>query len=196
MTKAARTRQFIIEKTAPIFNCKGYDGTSLSDLTDATGLSKGAIYGNFRDKDEIASEAFLYAIEKVRATARLKLDECLSYKDRLISLLDFYAAYVFNPPIKGGCPLLNHAVEIDDHHPEMRKVVVKELLRTISFITELIGLGIEAGEFKKDTDARRIAYVIFCSIEGALMFSRAEKSIEPMDIIVKHCKDIIQQISK
>lgn len=46
--KSERTRQFIIEKVAPIFNRKGYAGTSLSDLTEATGLTKGAIYGNFK----------------------------------------------------------------------------------------------------------------------------------------------------
>ena len=58
MNKAERTRQYIIEKTAPIFNKKGYAGTSLSDMTGATGLTKGSIYGNFNDKDEVALAAF------------------------------------------------------------------------------------------------------------------------------------------
>ena len=58
MSKAEKTRQFIIEKTAPIFNKKGFAGTSLSDMTEATGLTKGSIYGNFADKDEVAMAAF------------------------------------------------------------------------------------------------------------------------------------------
>jgi len=33
-------------------------GTSLSDMTDATGLTKGSIYGNFNSKDEVALAAF------------------------------------------------------------------------------------------------------------------------------------------
>ena len=57
MTKSERTRLFIVEKTAPLFNTKGFDGTTLSDLSEATGLTKGALYGNFADKDEIAVEA-------------------------------------------------------------------------------------------------------------------------------------------
>src|SRR4051812_21757532 len=60
MSKAERTRQFIVEKTASIFNSKGYSGTSLNDLVDATGLTKGAIYGNFENKDEVALAAFEY----------------------------------------------------------------------------------------------------------------------------------------
>ena len=52
-TKSFETKQYILEKIAPIFNKNGYAGTSLSDVTKATGLTKGAIYGNFKDKEEI-----------------------------------------------------------------------------------------------------------------------------------------------
>src|SRR5262245_13558435 len=58
MTKAQRTRLHIIEKTAPLFNMNGFDGTSLADLCRVTGLTKGALYGNFLDKEELATEAF------------------------------------------------------------------------------------------------------------------------------------------
>jgi hypothetical protein len=78
----------------------------------------------------------------------------------------------------------------------MRRVVVKELLQTITFIRDLIQKGIETKEFRPGIDATEIAYTIFCSVEGALMFSRVERSKEPMDIIVRHCKKIIDQISK
>ena len=46
--KSAFTKQYIIETVAPVFIKYGYAGTSLSDITKATGLTKGAIYGNFR----------------------------------------------------------------------------------------------------------------------------------------------------
>ncbi|RKM92681.1 TetR/AcrR family transcriptional regulator, partial [Aquimarina sp. AD10] len=60
MIRSEKTRQLIIKKTASIFNKKGYTGTYLSDLTNATGLTKGSIYGNFKDKNEVALEAFRY----------------------------------------------------------------------------------------------------------------------------------------
>ena len=58
MGNAASTRELIIDKSIPIFNTKGYYATSLSDITQATGITKGAIYGNFKNKDEVASEAW------------------------------------------------------------------------------------------------------------------------------------------
>jgi TetR/AcrR family transcriptional repressor of nem operon len=195
VSKAEQTRQFIIEKTAPLFNKKGFDGTTLSDLTKATGLTKGALYGNFRDKEEIGAEAFRYSIRKVKEEVREHVVGAGSYKKQLTALFDFYAAYVFDPPVPGGCPLLNTAIEADDHRTSMRRVVTEELLSITRFIEDLITQGIRTGEFKAEARAKELAYTLFCAIEGALMFSRVERSREPMDIIVKHCKKILDQIS-
>jgi TetR/AcrR family transcriptional regulator, transcriptional repressor for nem operon len=196
VSKGERTRQFIIERTAPLFNSKGFDGTTLSDLTAATGLTKGAIYGNFSDKEEIAAEAFAYTLDKMRSAIRLKLNAAGSYAEKLYSLFDFYAAYVFNPPVQGGCPLMNAAIEADDQSSKKRKVVAKEINATVDTIASLIQDGIDAGEFKSTTDSRRLAYIFFCTIEGGIMYSRVERSQEPMTIVVNHCKEIIKQISK
>jgi AcrR family transcriptional regulator len=184
-----------VEKTAPVFNRKGYDGTSLADLTGVTGLTKGALYGNFIDKDEIAAEAFKYSMHKVKELVRQHLSASLTNKERLSALLDFYAKFVFRPPIAGGCPLLNTCVEADDHRTSMRRVVVAELTDIISFICDLIESGIKAKEFRPEVESREIAYTIFCAIEGALIFSRVEKSRQPMDLIIRHCNKILDNIS-
>lgn len=186
----------IIEKTAPLFNKKGFDGTTLSDMEKATGLTKGSLYGNFRDKDEIASEAFRYSMRKVKTLVREKVDAVRTNREQLEALLDFYAEYVFDPPVEGGCPLLNTAIEVDDTRATMRRVVVKELTSTIDFISSLLEKGVKAGEFRKDIKPRELAYTFFCAIEGAIIFSRVERSDEPMNIVVQHCKSILERIRK
>jgi TetR/AcrR family transcriptional repressor of nem operon len=196
VTKSEKTRQFIIERTAPLFNKKGFDGTTLTDLTNSTGLTKGALYGNFADKEDIAMEAFKYSIRKVKSLVSDKVSKAPTFKKQLIALLEFYAEYVNKPPVAGGCPLLNSAIEADDHRLSMRKVVARELMSTVEFIASLLTKGIKAGEFVNTVKPYELAYVFFCSIEGALMFSRVEKSSEPMDIIVTHCKKMLDQISK
>ena len=193
--KAVRTKKFILEKTAPIFNKKGYEGASLADLSAVTGLTKGALYGNFRDKEAIAEAAFGYSAGTVKGLIRKELKGKTAYNKQLCALLDFFARYVFEPPIPGGCPLLNTAVEADDHRVSMRKVVTCELMRIIDLISGLLRKGVAAGEFKKDTNPKELAYTFFCAIEGAIMFSRVEGSCEPMDIIVNYCKNKLDQIS-
>jgi TetR/AcrR family transcriptional regulator, transcriptional repressor for nem operon len=195
MTKASRTRQFIIDKTAPVFNIKGFAGTSLLDLTKATGLSKGALYGNFSNKEEIAVAVFRYSMEKVRAAAQVKLAKAGRFKDKLTGLLDFYAQYVLRSPIPGGCPLMNSAVEADDHTVFIKNAVALEMRTTINFIAALLEKGRRKGEFKSDIKPRDLALLFFCSIEGAIVISRVTSSETAMKAVINHCKNILEQIS-
>ena len=63
MTKGEQRRRKIVEAAAPIFNKRGYEGSSLSELMEATGLKKGGIYRHFASKEELAAEAFDYTWE-------------------------------------------------------------------------------------------------------------------------------------
>ena len=92
--KAEETRQAIIEKAAVIFNKNGYQRTSMAMLCDDLGLSKGAIYGHFADKDALAVEAFLHSVRHVSERVREKLQPCQGEVNRLrafaATFLDFY----------------------------------------------------------------------------------------------------------
>ncbi|MCP9748240.1 TetR/AcrR family transcriptional regulator, partial [Lacihabitans sp. CS3-21] len=83
-TKSDITRQTIIEKSAPIFNTKGYSATSMSDILAATGLTKGGVYGNFESKDQIAIEAFEHSISKLQEALRFKIKKENTAKDKLL----------------------------------------------------------------------------------------------------------------
>jgi AcrR family transcriptional regulator len=196
MTKGERTRHYIIEKTAPLFNMKGFEGTSLSDLIQATGLTKGSLYGNFHDKQEIARAAFEYSIKKVQNQVRARLEDKRTNKEKLLALLSFYEQYVLSPPVPGGCPLLNTAIEADDHYTEMRTAVAQELKRVIEVITNLLEEGQLNDEFKQDFEAADLAYTFFCAVEGAIMFSRVSTSRKAMKAVINHCKKILDQKSK
>ena len=195
MTKAERTRQQIIEKTAYLFNQKGFDGTTLADLTHATGLTKGSLYGNFRDKEEIALAVFKYSMIKIRELSREELSSVKTYKGKLIALHKFFVNYVMKPPIPGGCPLLNTAVEADDHHVSLRKEVAKSFTKVIDFMTELIEEGKKNNEFRRNANSRQLAMTMFCAIEGAIVFSRVSSSRDPIKAVSQYCYQLLDQIS-
>lgn len=195
MTKGERTKQQIIEVTAPLFNTKGFYGTSIADLCAATGLTKGALYGNFKSKEELSKAAFQYAISRMRSVGNEDIQRKSTYKEKLIALLEFFSCYVLDPPVKGGCPLLNTAIEADDHRKGMKKLVAAELQNSISHIMHLMEQGKKGGEFKPELKSREMALFFFCSIEGAIMFSRVSSSEEAMKTIVKNCKSILDSYS-
>ncbi|HYF66895.1 MAG TPA: TetR/AcrR family transcriptional regulator [Ohtaekwangia sp.] len=194
MTKAERTRQFIIEKTAPVFNMNGFEGTSLADLQAATGLTKGSLYGNFSDKEEMALAAFQYAIREVKSAIQNHLCKKETARDKLMAMVLFFGRYVFHPPIQGGCPLLNNAIEADDHHVSMKEVVSLEIENVIRFISGLIEEGKRNCEFRRDVKSRELAYVFFSAIEGAIMISRVSSSDVAMKAVINHIRILLNQI--
>src|ERR1700709_1960745 len=106
MSKAEKTKQFIVEQTAPIFNTKGYAGTSLNDITEATGLTKGSIYGNFANKDEVALAVFDYNLQKLNACVSKQSVNLKTAKDKLLVYVN-NDKQRFDPAIgDGGCPIL------------------------------------------------------------------------------------------
>jgi len=175
MTKGERTRQEIVRTAAPLFNQKGYVGTSLSDLMTATGLQKGGIYRHFASKEELAADAFDYAWEKARSGRLDGVTEVSNCVDRVKKMIDNFVEKR-SGLVAGGCPLLNAAIESDDGNPVLRSRVKQALRTWTSRLTEVIAEGIEKREFRSRTDARKLSQLIIGSLEGALMISRTENN--------------------
>jgi TetR/AcrR family transcriptional repressor of nem operon len=107
MKKGIETRLRIIAQAAPIFNRKGYDGCSLKDILDATGLQKGGLYRHFASKEALGVVAFEYAWGKTTLIATAHLDSIPNSVDKLKAHVD---QIVSGPVFPGGCPLLNASV--------------------------------------------------------------------------------------
>jgi TetR/AcrR family transcriptional repressor of nem operon len=173
LSKAEETKNFIIEKSAPIFNMHGYKGTTMSQLTKAIKMTKGAIYGNFADKDEIALAAFDYNFaelsEKIGSAVGSKENAC----DKLIAFANFYLDHFMEIARKGGCPLLNAAVDSDNIHPPLKERVAKAIETWINTVTRIVYSGIKHKQINANTKPEQFASVFVSLIEGGLMLSKA-----------------------
>lgn len=195
MTKAEKTRNFIVEKTAPIFNMKGYAGTSLNDITAATGLTKGSIYGNFANKDEVALAAFDYNLKNVSSRIDADMNKQVSVKDKLLVYINIYQKFIDGSVSEGGCPVLNTAVDADDTHPELREKVLKAVLGWKNKIAKLVEAGISAKEINADHNPEQVALTIIAIIEGGIMISRLTAKTAHWNLIMDSLKKYINSLS-
>lgn len=184
-SKSDRTRQFIIETTAGIFNTKGYEGTSMSDITAATGLTKGSIYGNFENKEEVALAVFDYNLETLRKIILQRMNGATSYHDKLMVYAQVYHSFKRTPFPEGGCPILNTAVEADDTNNLLKDKAAKAVQRWQKSIINLIHGGITAGEFKHGIDANNVALSMIALIEGGIMIARVTNQPANLDEVLK-----------
>jgi AcrR family transcriptional regulator len=188
MGKAERTKQFIIEKTATLFNTKGIAATSLLDMTEATGLTKGSIYGNFKNKDEVALEVFRYNLKKVTGLVSEEMARESTFRGKILCYPRIYT--LFDDPRfpVGGCVILNTAVEVDDTHPLMCEEVSKAINSWKNTLVFLINEGIQAGEFSTENNAEDLALQIIATIEGAVMLTKVSGKIAYMQSLMKPLK--------
>ncbi|RZJ33017.1 MAG: TetR/AcrR family transcriptional regulator [Flavobacterium sp.] len=191
MSKAERTKQFIIEKTAPIFNAKGFAGTSMSDMIAATGLTKGSIYGNFENKDAVAAAAFDYNYSKIVNHIVEKTRQQPLMINKLLVYPETFSNFFKLPFLQEGCPVLNTSTEADDTHPELRKKAIAALALWKKAIVKYIEIGIETKEIKPDVNAPAFAIVLVSLIEGAMMQAKLHGNDEALNITMKHVEEMI-----
>lgn len=173
MSKAEKTKQFIIEKTATLFNTKGYISTSLSDITQATGLTKGSIYGNFENKDQVAIEVYKYnASQLSKIMSRSFGDQYPASVDKLHAFVDFYRKNWRNVFSNGGCPLMNAATEADDSFPVLKNQVKISFEAWTGKITAVIQQGQENKELNEKVNADEYASLFVMLIEGGILLSK------------------------
>ncbi|MBO9201044.1 MULTISPECIES: TetR/AcrR family transcriptional regulator [Niastella] len=190
MTKAERTRHFIVEKAAPIINKKGMAGTSINDIVEATSLTKGSVYGNFESKDEICLEAFDYLVKRVGADMSHAMSRANTSREKLDALFNYYINNV-TVETNYGCPIMNFGTEADDTNPIVKLKVNKAILATQAIFAKIIRAGIETGEFKKTVDADAFAIKAFAMIEGGMWIARLQGNPKQMQLIVDSLKQEI-----
>ncbi|GAA4238818.1 TetR/AcrR family transcriptional regulator [Postechiella marina] len=170
-TKAALTSQHIIEISAPIFNKNGYAATSISDITKATGLTKGAIYGNFKNKEELAYAAFKYMVKSLISPLSNHLRESSSPIKKLYLITDFYRNYYPFSKQLGGCPILNIGVDANHSNSELLQRVREVIQRIQDQLCSIIENGIDAGEISTNINAMQYAKRIDTMIQGAIFMT-------------------------
>ncbi len=191
MDKAEKTRQFIIEQAAPVFNTRGIAATAMSDVMVATGLSKGSLYVHFKDKEDLALAAVKHNLQLLNDRVALALQPGGDAGAQLSAFLEVFADPL-QPPVKGGCPMLNFGMEADDLFPAIRDEVDKSVRMAQRRIAGIIRKGIADGTFVAGWHATEAATKMFAMIEGGIMISRIAGHNGKMKLILKMQKQEIE----
>ncbi|MFH6996615.1 TetR/AcrR family transcriptional regulator [Flavobacterium sp. FlaQc-57] len=194
MTKAEKTKQFILETAVPLYNEKGISGVNIDDVLEATKLTKGCLYGHFENKEDLSEQVIDLALKKVSEKIREAVAKGKSPKGKLIAFIDFYKNPI-DTFISGGCPIFNTAVESDDNYPVMKKKVAKVLRTGQEELTSLLQEGIQIGEFSKDLDPVVFAFKMVAAIEGGIVMCRVMETAKPMQGLLKSLKMELEHYS-
>lgn len=188
LKKGEITKQKIIEASAPIFNQKGYAGTSIDDILNATSLKQGGIYRHFSSKEDIAKACFQYSVELQAKRLAESATGCKNAKEELFRLLDGFVLIAKNPSITGGCPILNTSIDCDDTNENIKELVQNAVNNWKLLISDILNKGIIQGEFNNDLDIDEFVTIFIATIEGSIFLSKLYDDVNYIVKVVNYFK--------
>lgn len=172
---ASDSRRKMIESAATLLAMRGLDGTAFSDVLTRSGAPRGSIYHHFpAGKDELVAAAVALAGE--RALRVLDAVDGHPPKDITLFFLDIWRAVLERSGLKAGCAVLAVTVASDSADLLDRAADVFRAWRA-----RLAALYV-AGGVDHDV-AARLATTVVAATEGAVVVSRAERSMEPFELV-------------
>jgi TetR/AcrR family transcriptional regulator, transcriptional repressor for nem operon len=172
----ARPREFDMQEALnaamSAFWERGYEATSMEDLLDAMGLTKGSLYKAFGDKHNL----FLMSLQDYLDRLFEKMKESVESTTDPIESLTSLMAVVENLCCKQvtpkGCFAVNTVVELSQRDEKANEILKRHLVRVEKLLAKLISRGQQSGDFRSDDSAEHLAEALFVYIFGMLAQSR------------------------
>jgi TetR/AcrR family transcriptional regulator, transcriptional repressor for nem operon len=197
VTKGAQTKQKVITKSLHLFSVKGYYNTSINDILEAAGLTKGGLYGHFQSKEDIWYAAYDEAVtiwKNLVFKDIEKIDDPLKKIEKALDndLRNYLGADVFD----GGCFFLNMLVELSGQS----KTMSSRVLRGIIGFSKVIARWLEEAEEKKmlkpGLNFNEIANFIVVSINGCAALYPLTRDPEIWKLTLRQLNYFIHELRK
>lgn len=176
-TKGDLTRQHIVEKSMQLFSVKGYFNTSIDAIATAAGLTKGGLYGHFRNKQEIwyaVYEACVRIWKGVAFQGVQEVSDPLARLEKVIenSMKNYLGAGVF----EGGCFLLNSLVELAGQAPTMSNHVLEGFKGFSELLRQWLEDAAQQGMLREGLNLGEVADFIVIALNGAAPLYASSKN--------------------
>lgn len=186
----------IIHESLRLFSLNGFLSTSMSQILEAAGTSKGGFYNHFKSKEEL----FFQALDEARNIWREKnlsgLDEIVNpigkIKRFLENFRDRYLKDAENFP--GGCIFITFSVELNDQRPLLSREVNKGFIGLKHLLKRLLDEAKASGGLSNDVDTRAITEMLFAGMLGATVMYGVDKSDANLDRSINTLIDYLERM--
>jgi len=177
--QSAATKASITDAALRLFAQRGFVSTALDDIAKESGITKGAIYWHFKNKDDLFTEILAH----IRTAWHVMVFEpCQARKEPKERIEQLFSAYLRFFTAEPEICLFLQRVQIESD-PRFAPQVTKMFEETVRFIGRTLDDGKKAGTFRKQIDSRLTAYMILSALGGANVQCHANKTIRLKDLL-------------
>jgi TetR/AcrR family transcriptional repressor of nem operon len=162
-------REMTLQKAMNVFWEKGYNGTSMQDLVDVTGLNRSSIYNSFGSKMELYQQT-LKAYQKENGGVLQKaLVKATNPLEAIRFIFEGYLPEILGDSKEKGCFSMNCKAEMGNQNEDIRKWLLATQDQMLALFEDLVKDGQEQREINIKEDATSYAYFIFNAFQGFRM---------------------------
>ncbi len=193
--KGTRTRQNIIEKSLQLFCVKGYYNTSINDILEATGLTKGGLYGHFSSKEDIWYAVYDEALGIWRQVVFKGIQSNSSPLERIQTFIENdIKNKLGNDVFEGGCFFHSMLVELSGQSVAMSKHILGGFMQLAGLLCTWLEQADQQGMLKEGLNFKEIANYIIISLNGAAALYAASRDPAILDHTVSQLRFYIRQL--
>ncbi len=196
-SKGEVTRQRILEATLQLFSVKGYFGTSIHDVMEEVGITKGGLYGHFRSKEELWNNAYEEAVLIWRGIVfrdASAIDDPVERICKVVEhdLLDYVGEGVF----AGGCFFLNCLLDVSGRSDAMTRRILKGFVRFSKLLASWLEEAKERGLISEEVDSREVADFIIINLNGATALYTASRDRRLLETSVSQTRTFLEALKR
>ena len=184
-----RPREFdeeqVLAAAMQAFWRKGYEATSLVDLTDATGLNKASLYRVFGDKHQLFMAALKnYAAIEFRETTAVVSEKA----SPLTNIRAVVKKITDDAGSEKGCMMINSMVELAPHDAEVKQLLQSFGEQRLQAVQGMIIQAQATGEIRAELDPQKLAVSLMIAFAGS---AAMVKGFMPDEQIVDNLENLI-----
>lgn len=181
-----RTKRKIFEIAMKLFSEKGYDATSIEEITATVGVAKGTLYYHFSSKEEIFNFLVEEGMKLLKNSIEIKTSKCDNVKDKLKAIILIQIKGI----VKYENMLSIIFSQVWGNEPKNR-FCQEKVEEYINVIERIVKEGIESGEIKSDRNSKLTAYTIFSLTSSLMMYKNQTKKEYSIAELYKECENVI-----
>jgi TetR/AcrR family transcriptional repressor of nem operon len=184
-----RPREFdetaVLEAAMQCFWRRGYEATSLRDLTASMGLTAPSLYTAFGDKQALFSRALERYLERTTRDRLHRLEQSSAPKAALDRFFKEIIEHSINDPQRKGCFLVNSALEVAPHHSECRAAIASQFGEIEAFFKRCILAAQADDTVSPDIDAADMARLLLGVLLGIRVLARTKPDREALEGVAR-----------
>ena len=172
----ARPREFdeatVLDTAMRCFWARGYEGTSIRDLAEETGITTASLYNAFGDKRSLYERSLDFYLEASVRDRIGRLEPSLPPDAAIRAFFGEIIERSVTDPDCRGCMLVNAALELAPYDAGFRKLVAEELMRIEAFFRRCIAAGQIDGTITARRPADALAKLLLSVLLGLRVLAR------------------------